>query len=132
MLEGLNMPKLATTATVTTTTTVTLRPLVRKRLLNELHAYAELKAQLDAIEVVMDEHKATIRTLRESTGAASLELDGFKMTDVRGTTKKLDKKKFVALGGSLAMLEDATTVKPKKPYELVTVPGEKKPDWVED
>lgn len=54
--------------------------------------------------------------------------EGFKLKKVGGTTSKLDKKKFVSLGGSLAILERATKTSPRKPYLKVTAPGEKTED----
>jgi DUF4097 and DUF4098 domain-containing protein YvlB len=76
----------------------------------------------------MDKEKALIGELRDEAEVLSLDFEGFKVTYVQGTSSKLDKKKFVALGGSLKMLENATVTTPKKAYELVTVPGEKGDD----
>jgi len=115
-------------ATLQTTTTVTqeviLKPSVRRRLLVEFKAYQALKAQVDALEEKMNAHKAAAGLLREGTDQKSLSLDGFKITKVTGTTKKLDKNKLCELGCALAWIEEATTEKPKKPYELITCPGE--------
>ncbi len=114
------MPSLS--VTTTTTTTVELRPSLKRKLLTELRAYAELKAQADAIELAMNAHKATIRGLREGTGEKSLELEGFKTTDVTGETSKLDTKLLLLNGVTMGQINAATITKPKKAYELVTCP----------
>lgn len=118
------MPSLTTT--VTTTTDVELSPKVKRQLLTELNAYQALKVEVDALYDAMEEHKTTIRELRETTGEKTISLNGFTCTNVAGTQKKLNKKKLLLLGCSMAWLNEATEEKPKKAYELVTCPGEKK------
>lgn len=114
-----------TKATVTTTEEIKLAPKLEKQLRQRLQNYAELKASLKSIQSALDDEKGEIGKLREKTGHQSVQLDGFTVTQVTGTTSKLDKKKLVALGCAAAWIEEATVVTPKKPYELVTVPGEK-------
>lgn len=117
--------KTAPQAKATTTTDVTIKPDVRRKLMTELRAYADLSQNFKPIKHAMDTHKAKIRELRESTGSAIIEIDGFKIRDVTSTMIKFNPAKFVAAGGSLAMYEDACETKPKKPYEKITMPGEK-------
>ncbi len=117
--------KLSATATVTTTREIKLSVSIRRKLLTELHAFQELKAQRDAIDGALEMHKATIGRLRESTGETSLELEGFKITHVSPTRSTLDKKKLVELGCALAWIEEATVTKPTKQFDKVTCPGEK-------
>lgn len=119
------MPRLQTTVEATTTTEVELKPSVRRKLLAELRAYASLKEQRDALSEQMDTKKVAIGAIREATGEQSIALEGFKVTEVRGVSSKLDKKKLLLQGVTMAQIEAATTTSPKKPYELVTVPGEK-------
>ena len=130
------MPKLTqsikATATTTTVQTVALKPRLKTQLLNELQSYAVLKAEADAIKLAMDCHKATIREIRESTGEKALDIEGFKITDVTGTSSKLDKKKLLAEGVTLAQIERCTVTKPKKAYEKITLPGEVERSYEEE
>jgi hypothetical protein len=110
------------TATTTVTQTVELSPQLKRQLLNELKAYQGLKAQQDALELALANKKANIGRLREKSGEKALELEGYKITLVEPVRKELDKKKFVELGGSLAMLENATVSRPTKSYERISCP----------
>lgn len=112
-------------ATTTTTTEVKMRPELRRKLLANLRAYAELDQQAKPIKLAMDKHKAAIRELRESTGEKKLEIEGFKLTDVAGESTFFDKDEFVLRGGDLALYNDCLKKKPKKAYEKITLPGEK-------
>lgn len=121
------MPKLSqqVQTTVTAKSEVKLSPALRLKLQKRLKIAKELKVAYDAAKAAFEREKMVLGGLREQAGEQSLTLEGFgTITEVRGTSKKLDKKKFVAMGGSLAMLEGATTEKPKKAYELVTFPGD--------
>lgn len=119
------MPKVQTTVEVKTTEEIKLAPKLEKQLRTRLENYAGLKAELDSLKAALDDEKVAIGKLREKAGYQSLKLDGYTVTQVTGTTSKLDKKKLIALGCAAAWIEEATVVTPKKPYELVTVPGEK-------
>lgn len=118
--------KTSTRAEVTTTTEIKLDVKVHARLMTDLRAYAELRSQLNDIKEAMEALNGSIETRRDKIGEQSVTLEGFKVTRVSGQTyRKLNKKKFVAAGGSLAMLEDATENKPKKAHTKITCPGEK-------
>lgn len=119
---------LAPVATVTTTREVTLKPQVRRKLLNELRAYQELKQQYKAIEMAMDKHKDAIGALREQTGETSIALEGFKVTQVTQTRSTLDRKLLLEQGVTMGQIENATVTKPGRPYTKVTVPGDKEYD----
>jgi hypothetical protein len=110
------------TATTTVTQTVELSPQLKRQLLNELKAYQGLKSQQDALELALANKKANIGRLREKSGEKTLELEGYKITLVEPVRKELDRKKFVELGGSLAMLENATVSRPTKSYERISCP----------
>ncbi len=112
-------------ATTTQTVEIKLKPSLKRKLLNELQAYAALHAQLKAIEAQMAAHKATLEECVIESGEQSIELEGFKTTLVFPVRSKLDKKLFVQQGGTLAQLENATVSTPSKHYLLVTVPGQK-------
>ena len=119
------MPHLQQTATVTTVTEVKLSPSVRKRLLTAFNVYAELAAQKKAIRLAMDKQVAVLATIREDLGEESISIDGNTTTLVAGLYKKFNAKKFVSLGGELALYEAAVEEKPKRAYEKVTVAGVK-------
>lgn len=115
--------KAAPQAKATTTTDITIKPDIRRKLLTELRAYGELAMQLKPIKHAMDKHKGRIRELRESTGSSSIDIEGFKIKDVHSVHKKFNPDKFVALGGDLAIYNEACEDVPRKPYEKITVPG---------
>ncbi len=121
------MASLAAKIAVETTQTieVKLKPSLKRKLLNELQAYAELHKQLKIIESHMAAHKATLEECVIESGEQSLELEGFKTTMVFPVRSKLDKKLFVQQGGTLAQLDNATVSTPSKHYLLITVPGQK-------
>src|ERR1035437_2986759 len=110
------------TATTTVTQTVELSPQLKRQLLNELKAYQDLHAQREALELALTNKKANIGKLRVRSGEKSLELEGYKISLVEPVRKELDRKKFVELGGSLAMLDNATVSRPTKSYEKITFP----------
>lgn len=118
------MPIVSTTVEASTTEEVTLKPYVAKKLLTELKAYQEIVEQIKALEAAKDTHKATIGKIRESTGHTSIAIEGYKVTEVRGVSSKLDQKKLIAQGVTMAMIEAATVTSPKKPYEKISCPGE--------
>ena len=118
-------PQLQTKATVKTTEEIKLAPKLEKQLRQRLTNYASLKQELDSLKAALDDEKAAIGALREKTGHTSVSLDGYTVTQVTGTTSKLDKKKLIQLGCAAAWIEEATVVTPKKPYELISLPGEK-------
>ena|SRR5467141_1613461 len=111
--------------TATSSQELTLKPSVRKRLLVELNTYAGLRAELKAIEARMDKSKAIVETIREETGEQKLEIDGYSICIVAPIRKKFSPKKYVLIGGDLALynlaMEDVTS----KPYTKVTCPGAK-------
>lgn len=116
---------LAPVATATTTRELVLKPQLRRKLLNELRAFAELKSQYKALELAMNKHKDAIGRLREETGEQSIALEGFKVTQVTQTRSTLDKKLLLEQGVTMGQIENATVTKPGRPYTKVTTPGEK-------
>lgn len=114
---------LAAAATVSTTKKITLRPLLRRKLLLSLRTYANLKGQIDALKSALEKQKGVIGALREETGEQSLSLEGFTITQVTAIRKKFNPKKFVTLGGDLEIYNQAQEEVPSKPYEKITVPG---------
>lgn len=111
------------TTTATVTKQVKLLPSVKRQLLVELQAAHKAKLAKDAAEERYDKAKAKIRELREATGEDTLEVDGYTITNVVGTTTSWDEKKMLRHGLSVAEIESFKTVKPKKAYEKVTFPS---------
>jgi hypothetical protein len=98
------------------TTTTEIEPKVAARISAVLSVYSELKLQADLLYEGMEEEKAKIFEIMKDAGYEKMEIDGVGCTIVRGTSSKLDKMKFVELGGSLEQLANATVTKPKKAY----------------
>lgn len=118
------MMKLQQKVVTTTTAEVEISPALRRKLLAKLDTYADLARQRKALKVEMAKMTGEIGAIRESTGETSIDVNGFKITKVSGTQKKLNKKKLVELGCALAWIEEATEEKPKRAYEKITCPGD--------
>lgn len=119
------MPGLATATTLATTHEVQLKPALLTKLRRELRLYAELKTQLKAIALALDKHKGVIGAIREETGEQSLKLDGFSVTLVAPVRKQFNGAKFVQLGGDIGIYNEAHESVPGRPYDKITLPGEK-------
>ena len=117
------MPGLA--VTTTTVQTVTLKPTVRKKLLTALRTYAGLKDQEKVLEVAKKQVRGGIGAILEDVGESTLKIEGFTATFVAPAKKVLDRKKFVQLGGDLALLDAAYVEQAVTPYVKVTCPGAK-------
>lgn len=117
-----------TTAKVnaTTTTDVKLDTRLRTKLLGYLGQYATVAGQIKELKAGKDDLTAAIRKLRESTGASSLDLEGFKMTDVGGDSFDRDAtyKKLMSMHGlTIEDIKACEVHKPKKRFEKITCPG---------
>ncbi len=118
------MPSL--TATTTTTEEVQLDPRLRRKLVTKLQAYAKKTAEIKKLTAEKDKLVSELGALRDESGEVSLRLEGLgTITLVAGTQKKFNPKKFEALGGDLAIYNQAFEEKPKKSYEKITLPGER-------
>ena len=92
-------------------------------------AFAQYQRQKEAVEAAhaaLDKCKETLGRLRMQVGEESVGLDGFKITLVQGVQSRLNKRKLRLVGVTQAQIEAATITSPKKPYELVTCPGDKR------
>lgn len=117
--------KQQTSVTTTATTEVEIEPALRTKLLQRLKLYKKLKADFESAKVKLEKEAKLIGGYFEQVGATSIHLDGTAtITEVRGTTSKLDERLFVQQGGSLEQLRNATITKPKKPYVLITLEKE--------
>lgn len=106
---------------VSATQELTIEPALRTKLVQRLAKLKELQAIADAAQAKADKEHKNIEGYFEQCGANSIGIEGVAtITEVRGTSSKLDKQLFVRNGGSLKMLEDSTIVTPKKPYVLIT------------
>ncbi len=77
---------------------------------------------LETAKAKFDKEARNIEGYFEQAGAQSITVEGHAtITEVRGVSSKLDKKRFVAQGGTLAQLENATVWTQKKPYVLITL-----------
>ncbi len=122
------MPSLTTTVEPT----VELTPRQQQELRIAFQTYQHLKETLDNAVINLNHQKAVLGRIREKIGEESVGLDGFKVTLVQGTSSRLNKKKLRLVGVTQAQIDMATTTSPKKPYELVTCPGEQKRHDYED
>lgn len=111
-------------ATVSTTTEIHLSPSIRTKLVTALRTYYRLKTQAKEIEVQLDHYKTVVACIREETGEMSLSVEGFTTSLVAPIRKVFNKKKFVSLGGDLALYEMAMDNVPSAPYEKISLPKE--------
>jgi hypothetical protein len=116
------MPTLS--ATTTTIQTVALKPTLRRKLLVALQIYAELRDQETVLDLAKKKQRGIVQGVLEEVGETSLKLDGYTATIVAPAKKVLDRKKFVQLGGDLALLDAAYVEQDVTPYVKVTVPKE--------
>jgi hypothetical protein len=122
-----------TTVTTTTTTEVALAPRVRARVRTELTQYTELQQQIAALEAKKDEIKASVQQIfkdadEEDALVDGVEVDGYKVKLVAGSSSRLDKKKLVTLGCKPEWITKATKTTPNKPYVRIDAPGGRRRD----
>lgn len=117
------MPTL--TATTTTTQTVTLTPSLRKKLLLALRTYTSLKDQEKVAKAAKDKQRGIVGECLEEVGESTLKFEGYTATYVAPVKKMLDRKRFVQLGGDLAMLDAAYVEQLVNPYVKISVGGGK-------
>lgn len=87
--------------------------------------YGELHTQKKALEAAMEKQKGVIAEIREETGEAKLELDGYTTQIIAPTRSKFNPAKFVRDGGDLSVYNGAMETVPVKAYEKVSLPNEK-------
>jgi hypothetical protein len=104
----------------------TLTPALKVKLRRELRLYLELKKLVEETQEEMNTLKAEVDAVRREAGLEVLNFEGFvQYATTGGTSKRLDRKKLIAQGVTPAMLEMATTEKPKKDSVTLRCPGEK-------
>lgn len=119
------MGKLTQTTEPTQTVETVIEPRLKFKLQTKLRAYAALVAEKKALKLRMEKAAEELVALRDETGELSISLEDYgSITHVGGQTyKKFNPKKFVLLGGNLAVYTEAVEDKPKKAFEKITVPG---------
>ena len=115
--------------TTTTTVEVKLKPATKKLVAQKLAEFLSIHSAIKELEedkrkLAKEVEAAYVADKEGHALDAGTQFENIKLKIVRGTTSKLDKKKFVSLGGSLATLERATTKSPRAAYLKVTGPGE--------
>lgn len=113
---------LTQTAIPTLNTPLRLTSQLKYRLMQALQAYVSLQAQAKLIDESKRVQLSTIQDIHAELGVGTLEVEGFKSTFVAPVRRILDKKRFVALGGDLALLEQAMVDQPGTSYVKVTPP----------
>ena len=106
-------------ATTTVTTAPVLSPELRARVAALVSTYKELKFDEALLEEQAADEAAKIKAIFDEHGIVKTEIDGVPVSIVTGSTSVFDKLEFVRLGGSLDLIDQATTSKPKRPYVLV-------------
>ena len=114
---------LATAITATTTHQLKLAPQLKKKLLLALRTYVELGAQKKALDLARSKQSKIVEDIQVELGESSLDIEGFKSTIVAPVRHTLDKKRYVALGGDLDLLERSMVDTPGKSYVRITPPG---------
>jgi uncharacterized Fe-S cluster-containing protein len=72
--------------------------------------------QIEALEHQKNIEKLAVEGIMKEAGIKKMRFNDRPISWVEGTTSKLDEKKLIALGVTLAQIHDATTITPKKPY----------------
>lgn len=118
------------TATTTVKTELRLTPALKRKLSVYLNTHAQIAAQMREAKEALDSNKAAIEALFIAAGEGNalidgVDIEGFKLKHVHPITSKLDRKKLMDAGVSLAQLEEGTVTRPGKPYIKLTPPGAK-------
>jgi hypothetical protein len=105
-------------------TTTELSPKLRQALMTKLTAYRQLADQKKAVVAKLEALTEELGLLRDEAEEMSVTLEGYgTITLVAGTYKSFNKKRYVALGGELAIYDQAMEDKPRKAYNKITVAG---------
>ena len=117
------MPTTAIALTATTTHQLTIAPQIKRKLLLALKTYTELSAQAKVLALAKKKQSGIVEGIQTELGESSIDIDGYKSTIVAPIRKVLDRKRFVALGGNLDILDQAMIDTPSKAYAKITAPG---------
>lgn len=117
------------TLTTKETVAVKLSPALKQQVREHLAHYARLATQRKAIAdelyaVGIRIEEAFARAKEEHALDQGVEVNGFKLKRVIGTTSHLDLDYLtIHFGVTAGMLEAATVTKPRRPYLKITAPG---------
>ena len=117
------MPIAALAVTATTTHQLVIAPQLKRKLLLALKTYTELTAQAKVLALAKKKQGSIVEEIQTELGESSIDIDGYKSTIVAPIRKVLDRKRFVALGGNLDILDQAMIDTPSKAYPKITAPG---------
>ena len=117
------MPTATVTVTALTTHQLALSPQIKRKLLLALRTYTELSAQAKALQLAKHKQSKIVEDIQTELGESHIEIEGFKATVVAPIRHTLDKKRFVALGGDLDILERAMVDQSGKAYVKITAPN---------
>jgi len=120
------MPSAKPELTATVETEIVVAPDVVACLSAKLGTYQSIKQDIALLEDALAREAADIKGTLELHGLKKCRVDGIPVCIVEGVSTRMDKLKFVALGGDLKMLEAAKVSKPKKAYLKV---GEEKASY---
>ena len=95
---------------------------LEQQLRQEFKLYQILKLKQARVELEVEAKRARIEKLREESGLAAIDLDGFKSQRVEPNRRQFNQRKFITLGGDLTIYNDAHEVVPGTPYERITLP----------
>lgn len=111
--------KLSQTVESAVATEITVSPELLQKIESSLAMYDMYRQALDA-------EKTLINALLDEAGIKKVEAgDHVVYITAGGTSSSLDKKKLIAQGVTDAMIDAATTRKPKKPYMTIRKKSEK-------
>ena len=117
------MPTATVAVTATTTHQLVIAPQLKRKLLLALKTYTELAAQAKVLALAKKKQGSIVEGIQTELGESSIDIDGYKSTIVAPIRKVLDRKRFVALGGDLDILDKAMIDTPSKAYAKITPPG---------
>ena len=117
------MPTATVAATATTTHQLVIAPQLKRKLLLALRTYVELGVQKKALDLARSKQSKIVEDIQVELGESSLDIEGFKSTIVAPVRHTLDKKRYVALGGDLDLLERSMVDTPGKSYVRITPPN---------
>ncbi len=126
------MPKTEQTVEPEITVDTELLPAQAALLRQTCREYQTLDAQIKVLTEKRDGKKTVLGQIRDAAGVQSLQFEGWKVTLVGGVRKVLNRKRLFALGCKKEWLDEAEELKPSKPYEKISAPGQKDRSYGDD
>ena len=101
-----------------------LSPHLEQQLRTHLQHYQRLKQRQEALDAEVERWHGKIGDLSAESGQDVLDIDGFKVTHVAPNKSQFNRRKFIQMGGDLAVYDAAHETVPGTPYERITLPKE--------